>query len=94
LGLLVGKAVGVSLFTLLGTASGLSLPSGMTRRHVFGVSILAGIGFTVALFIAGLAFDDRQHFVDARVGIFAASIAAALLGLAVLRFGGSRRAGV
>jgi NhaA family Na+:H+ antiporter len=94
LGLLLGKTVGVSLFTFLGSASGLALPPGMTPRHVIGVSLLAGIGFTVALFIAGLAFDDRQHFVDARVGIFAASIAAALLGLAVLRFGGSRRAGV
>ena len=94
LGLLVGKTVGVSLFTLLGTASGLALPPGMTPRHVLGVSILAGIGFTVALFVAGLAFESPEHFVDARVGIFAASIAAALLGLGVLRFGGSQRAGV
>ena len=90
LGLLLGKTVGISLFTLLGTASGLALPPDMTRRHVLGVSILAGIGFTVALFVAGLAFESRQHFVDARLGIFTASIAAALAGLAVLRFDGSR----
>lgn len=94
LGLLAGKTVGITLFTLLGTASGLVLPAGMTRRHVLGISILAGIGFTVALFVAGLAFEDPGNFVDARVGIFAASIAAALLGLAVLRFGSSRGAGV
>lgn len=94
LGLVLGKTVGVSLFTFLGTASGLALPPGMTPRHVLGVSVLAGIGFTVALFVAGLAFENPEHFVDARVGIFAGSVIAALLGLAVLRFNGSRGAGV
>ena len=85
LGLLVGKVVGVTLFTWAGLAAGLRLPHRMTRSHLVGVAILAGIGFTVAMFVAGLAFEDPDLYSEARIGIFAASLVAALVGWGVMR---------
>jgi NhaA family Na+:H+ antiporter len=57
----------------------------MNGRHLVGVSILAGIGFTVALFIVGLAFVDGGLIADAKVGILAASVLAGIGGYLVLR---------
>lgn len=91
LGLLVGKTVGVSGFTLLATRFGLSsLPAGVSRLHVVGVSIVAGIGFTVALFVTALAFDGSAAGDEAKIGVLAASLVAAVAGLIVLRLAGSR----
>ena len=67
LGLIVGKTVGVTAFTLLGIAAGLRLPDRMHKGHLVGVAILAGIGFTVAMFVAGLAFDDPDFYTEARL---------------------------
>ena len=87
-GLVVGKIVGISAFTWVAVKSGLGrLPAGATWRHVFGVSAVAGIGFTVALFITALAFDDPILADDAKVGIFAGSIVAGLIGVAIFRLG-------
>ncbi|MED5393455.1 MAG: Na+/H+ antiporter NhaA [Actinomycetota bacterium] len=84
-GLVVGKVVGVSLFTIGAVRLGISaLPSGATVRHIVGVAAIAGIGFTVSLFVAGLAFDDLVLQDEAKVGILAASAIAALLGVAIL----------
>ena len=59
LGLVVGKLAGITAFTWLATRLGIgALPDGATWRGVVGVSAVAGIGFTVSLFITGLAFDD------------------------------------
>src|SRR6185437_10407611 len=59
LGLVLGKPIGISLFSWLSVRGGLaSLPEGVTWRHVRGVSFLGGIGFTMSLFIAGLAFEQ------------------------------------
>ena len=87
LGLLVGKTVGVFSFTWVGAKLNLgTLPSGVTFRHVFGLSIVAGIGFTVALFVAGLAFEDGSEFTDsAKIGILAGSLIAGVAGYLVLR---------
>ncbi|MDQ3532206.1 MAG: Na+/H+ antiporter NhaA [Actinomycetota bacterium] len=52
-----------------------------------GASIVAGIGFTVSLFIASLAFEDGQPVVEAKVGVLLASLVAGLTGAAVLAFG-------
>ncbi len=91
LGLLVGKTVGVSGFTLLATRLGLSsLPAGVTRLHVVGVSIVAGIGFTVALFVTALAFDGSAAGDEAKIGVLVASLVAAVVGLIVLRMAGRR----
>jgi len=94
LGLLVGKTVGVSGFTLLATRLGLSsLPAGVTRLHVVGVSIVAGIGFTVALFVTALAFNGSAAGDEAKIGVLVASLVAAVLGLMVLRLAGRRVVG-
>lgn len=61
-----------------------TLPSGVTLRHVAGVGRVAGIGFAVAFFITGLAFQGKEAHA-AKVGIFAASILAGLAGWLVLR---------
>ena len=84
-GLVVGKVVGVSLFTLGTVRLGISaLPGGATIRHVIGLSAIAGIGFTVSLFVTSLAYDAPALQDEAKVGVLAASAVAAVVGLAVL----------
>ncbi len=84
-GLVVGKTVGISLFSWIAVRLGLGkMPTGATWRHVVGVATVAGIGFTVALFITALAYRDPIFTADAKVGIFAGSIVAGLLGSAIL----------
>ncbi len=85
-GLVVGKPLGILLATWLVTRTGLSvLPAGVGWRHVLGAGALAGIGFTVSLFVAGLAFTDPTDIENAKVGVLIASFAAASLGVALLR---------
>ncbi len=85
LALVVGKFVGVTLFSLVAVRLGFGrLPEGARWGHIIGVGTLAGIGFTVSLFITGLAFDDSAIQDDAKVGILVASIVAALAGAAIL----------
>jgi NhaA family Na+:H+ antiporter len=88
-GLVVGKTVGVFSFTLLGQKLGLgTLPAGVTRRTVFGLAMTAGVGFTVALFIAGLAYDPGSLTTDsAKIGILGGSLIAGILGYGFLRAG-------
>ena len=83
-GLVLGKLLGVSAATLAALRGGGTLPEGMPRAQLFGVAAAAGIGFTVSLFIADLAFDDPVLVEQAKVGIFAGSLLAGLLGWAVL----------
>jgi NhaA family Na+:H+ antiporter len=85
LGLVVGKTVGLTLGVGLAVRLGLSpLPSGVRWAHVVGVAALAGIGFTVSLFIAGLAYTAPSELEAAKIGILAGSIVAAAIGLAAL----------
>jgi NhaA family Na+:H+ antiporter len=85
LGLLVGKPVGIVGATLLAMRLRIAeLPAGFDWRHLVGAGMLGGIGFTVSLFITALAFEPEQLVVDAKIGIFAASILSGLLGLAFL----------
>lgn len=87
LGLLVGKFVGVSIFTAIAIRLGIgTLPKNTTWHHIFGVALLAGVGFTVALFIATLAFRHPEFIDMAKTGIFAGSFLAGALGYAYLRF--------
>jgi Na+:H+ antiporter, NhaA family len=86
LGLVLGKPIGIALATLTATRLGIgALPPGTGWRHIAGLGVTAGIGFTVALFVTGLSFDDPALTDAAKVGIFGASIMAGLAGLAVLR---------
>ncbi len=85
LGLVVGKVLGVGLFTIGAVRLGIStLPSGATVRHILGVSAIAGIGFTVSLFLTGLAFDDPVMQDESKMGILVASALAAVVGVAIL----------
>lgn len=85
LGLVAGKTAGISFFTWLAVRLGWGrLPAGATWRHMIGVAAVAGIGFTVALFIAALAFSDPVLADQAKVGIFSGSIVAGLLGWSIL----------
>lgn len=86
LGLVLGKPIGITLAVVVATRLGIgALPPGTGCRHIVGLAITAGIGFTVALFVTGLSFDDAALADAAKVGIFGASIIAGLAGLAVLR---------
>jgi Na+:H+ antiporter, NhaA family len=87
LGLVIGKPLGITLFAWLATRAGVAaLPPNSTWRELHGVSWLGGIGFTMSLFIAGLAFPDNPELLDsAKVGILAASILAGAAGWIVLR---------
>ena len=86
-GLLLGKLVGVSGFSVLAIRLGLAaLPVGTTWAHLIGAGLLAGVGFTMSLFIGGLAFSDEGLVRAAKLGIFGASVVAGLLGFLVLRF--------
>ncbi|HYW10585.1 MAG TPA: Na+/H+ antiporter NhaA [Longimicrobium sp.] len=87
LGLVVGKPIGITLFAWLAVKSGLAaLPGTVTWRAIRGVSLLGGIGFTMSLFIAGLAFPGAPQLnEDAKIGIFVASLVAGIAGWLVLR---------
>lgn len=84
-GLVVGKAVGVTAAIALAVRLGVGrLPDGVDRRHVLGMATIAGIGFTVSIFVAGLAFDDPALTDQAKIGVLAASVVAAVAGAAIL----------
>lgn len=93
LGLILGKLVGVVSATWLATRLGLaSLPRGVTWNHVIGAALLAGIGFTVSLFITGLAYEDPLIIDEAKIGILAASLVAGSSGFLFLRLTSRPRA--
>jgi NhaA family Na+:H+ antiporter len=91
-GLVVGKTIGISGATWLAVRFSLGpLPDGVQWRHVLGASVVAGVGFTVSLFITALAFDDTQLVAEAKLGVFIASLLAGLAGAGVLAIGHRRR---
>ena len=86
LGLLVGKFAGVMLATLAMVRSGwVALPDGAGWSHMAGVALLAGIGFTMSLFIGGLSFAEGAQMDAVRLGVLVASAVAALAGFTLLR---------
>jgi len=94
-GLVLGKPVGILLAAAVAVFGlRLALPEGMNWRHLGGVSALAGIGFTVSIFIAGLAFEDPLANDAAKVGILVASLLAGAVGAAVLFTAGRSRSPV
>jgi NhaA family Na+:H+ antiporter len=93
LGLIVGKTAGVLLGAWIATLLGLAvLPRAMRWVHVAGVGMLAGIGFTVAIFVATLAYDDELLVNEAKIGIMGASVVAAVIGIIALRLIAARDA--
>jgi NhaA family Na+:H+ antiporter len=89
-GLVIGKLVGISAMTFLTRRAGLGdLPEGARSGHVVGVASVAGIGFTVALFIADLAFEDAPALLEAsKMAILSASVLAGAIATIVLRRAG------
>jgi NhaA family Na+:H+ antiporter len=81
LGLLIGKQVGITLATWLAVKVRIAdLPEGVTWKQVHGANILAGIGFTMSLFVASLAFNDPHHVAQAKVGILTGSVLSGVIG--------------
>lgn len=88
LGLVLGKLVGVGAAIWVAVRTGLAgLPEGAGWSHMVGVAALSGIGFTVSLFIAELAFVDATLVAPAKLGIIVASVLAGVLGFGLLFFG-------
>lgn len=80
-GLVIGKTIGISLFSWLAVRLKLAqIPEGVHWRHLIGAAMLAGIGFTMSLFIANLAFGDGEALTAAKIGIITASLLAGAMG--------------
>ncbi|MCU0617391.1 MAG: Na+/H+ antiporter NhaA [Gemmatimonadaceae bacterium] len=89
-GLLIGKPLGITLFSWIAVRLRLAdLPTGATWHQVIGVGALGGIGFTMALFIAALAFGEGAALESAKLGILAGSLVAGVVGWLLLRRGTS-----
>ncbi len=87
LGLVVGKQVGIFSLLWITIKSGLSpMPSNTNWLQLYGVSILCGIGFTMSLFIGGLAFEDLEHQASIRLGVLTGSIISAVMGYSILYY--------
>jgi len=85
-GLVIGKFVGVLGFTWLMIKSRVaSLPNNASWRHITGVAALAGVGFTMSLFISGLAFKDAGMIEAAKAGILTGSVIAGVAGMFILK---------
>lgn len=84
-GLVFGKLIGISGFTVAAVRLGLGrLPPSTSWQHVTGLAAVAGVGFTVSLFVTGLAFADQTLANFAKVGIFAGSLVAGIIGVTLL----------
>jgi NhaA family Na+:H+ antiporter len=91
LGLVFGKFIGISLFSWIAVRLGWArLPSGVGWKHLLGAAWLAGIGFTMSLFIAELAFPATGFVEQAKLGILLASALSAVIGLVWLVSSGKR----
>jgi NhaA family Na+:H+ antiporter len=85
-GLIVGKPIGITVFAWLAVRAGIAImPGAVSWRHIGGVACLGGIGFTISLFIAELAFADSPLGDAARIGILVGSVIAGAVGYAILR---------
>jgi NhaA family Na+:H+ antiporter len=93
-GLVVGKSLGIAGATFLALRLGWGTLAGDVRRaQVWGAAALGGIGFTVSLFIAGLAYEDAALVGEAKIGIFAGSLVSGVLGALLLARAARRRPG-
>lgn len=92
IGLFVGKQVGVFGFTWLAIRLGISRrPKGASWGQIYGIALLAGIGFTMSLFIGNLAFPSQEYAIDVRLGVLVGSLVSAIAGYVVLARLGKRR---
>ena len=86
LSLLLGKVAGVSLFSWLSVSLGWAqLPTGVSWTQIIGVGFLAGIGFTMSLFVTNLAYDDAAVINASKIGIVIGSLLAGMIGFIILK---------
>lgn len=84
-GLFLGKQLGILAFCWLAIKTGkAALPEGVTWGHLWGAGCVAGVGFTMSLFVSGLAFSDPSIIANAKVGILAASLLSGVVGFVIL----------
>jgi NhaA family Na+:H+ antiporter len=85
-GLIAGKQLGITLFAWLAVKGGISeIPQGVGWLHIYGAGWLAGIGFTMSLFISDLAFANSPLLDVAKLGILGASLIAGVIGWSIIR---------
>jgi len=91
--LIFGNSIGITSIVLLAKKMKLiQIPDDINNNHIIGVSFLAGIGFTMAIFIASLAFKDSPAYIDsAKIGILIGSMISAIIGYAILRFNANKK---
>lgn len=87
LGLVIGKPLGIYLFSLIGVSAGMcTLPKNLKWAHVIGAGMLGGIGFTMSIFITILAFHDPETIVFSKIAILIASVLSGLFGFFFLKY--------
>ena len=93
LSLILGNSIGISLIVFVAKKLKITqVPKDINNQHILGVSFLAGIGFTMAIFIASLAFKNNPALVDsAKIGILIGSLISAIIGYLILRFNPSNK---
>ncbi len=91
--LVLGNSIGISTIVLLAQKLKLvQIPNGITKRHIIGASFIAGVGFTMSIFIATLAFYETPQYVDsAKIGILIGSLVSGAIGATVLYISGSKK---
>lgn len=86
IGLFLGKAIGVTLFSWLAVKlKWAALPTGAGWKHILGLGMLAGIGFTMSIFIALLSFSEATHVAEAKFAILTASVLSGVVGYVFLK---------
>jgi NhaA family Na+:H+ antiporter len=86
-GLIIGKPLGVFLFSFIAVSIGVcALPSGLKWKHVLGIGFLAGIGFTMSIFITLLAYSDEILITESKISILLASLVSGILGYSWLKY--------
>jgi NhaA family Na+:H+ antiporter len=85
-GLFIGKQIGIAVFTWISVKLKIaSLPYGISWKQIYASGILAGVGFTMSLFIANLAFSSEEFLTISKVGILSASLLSGFIGFFILR---------
>src|SRR5690606_14902263 len=80
-GLILGKPLGITLLSVIGVKSGMaSLPADLRWSHIWGMGMIAGIGFTMSIFISLLAFKDVEAQITAKISVLLGSVVSGLLG--------------
>lgn len=93
MGLLVGKQIGIVGFAWVATKTGIAtLPAGISWMQMWGLSLIAGIGFTMSLFIGNLAFASPEQIAAVKLGVLSGSLIAAIAGVLILRSAGKKLA--